>query len=213
MHRHLFSLIYLGLCLTCQTSTVYAAGQIGEARRALSLKPDLENGRNVYRLCATCHYPTGWGKHDGSFPVIAGQHREVIIKQLADIRARKRENPTMFPFIDKKTIGDAQSIADVAAYVARLPPDPEPGKGDGRQLDEGKKLYQQKCSRCHGKSGNGNAALFYPKLRGQHYAYLLRQLQWMKTGFRKNANPAMLTQIRPLSGPELEALADYISRL
>ncbi len=69
-----------------------------ELTDAMKLTPNIEEGKKIYELCATCHEESGWGKENGSFPVIAGQHRSVIIKQLADIRARNRENPTMYPF-------------------------------------------------------------------------------------------------------------------
>ena len=208
-----FLLIYVSLLLNCLSGAGFASEQKGELQQALALTPNIENGRNVYALCATCHYANGWGKEDGSFPVIAGQHRRVLIKQLADIRSRKRKNPTMFPFSDPATIGGVQAIADVTAYIASLPPDPEPGTGDGKQILQGKTLYEARCSMCHGQEGEGRAESFYPRLRGQHYAYMLRQLKWMQNGFRKNADPAMLEQLNGLSGQDIEALADFISRL
>jgi len=155
----------------------------------------------------------GWGKKDGSFPVIAGQHRKVLLKQLDDIRSRLRENPTMYPFSDPDTIGGEQSVIDVTAYIATMPPDPSPGTGDGSQLALGKKIYQQRCSHCHGKRAMGDDDLLYPKLKGQHYAYLLRQLKWIRDGYRKNSNPDMVTEVKALSNQQLDAVADYLSRL
>jgi len=46
----------------------------GEQEEALTLTPDLENGLEVYEVCAACHLPEGWGKPDGTFPMLAGQH-------------------------------------------------------------------------------------------------------------------------------------------
>jgi len=184
-----------------------------EVNKAMKLKPNLEAGKKTYELCATCHYDNGWGKKDGSFPVIAAQHKSVIIKQLADIRARNRENPTMFPFSGDDILGGAQGIEDVAGYIASLPANSNPGKGDGKQLALGEKLYTEKCVACHGSKGKGNAEAFYPRIQGQHYAYLLRQLQWIRDGRRKNANPAMLALIKDLDDKSLAAIADYVSRI
>jgi cytochrome c553 len=61
-----------------------------EIERALPLKPNVANGLKIYRTCALCHTPEGWGLQSGLVPQIAGQHRKVIIKQLADIRAGNR---------------------------------------------------------------------------------------------------------------------------
>ncbi len=184
-----------------------------ETDAAIKLKPDMKEGEKTYALCASCHEANGWGKEDGSFPVIAGQHKSVIIKQLADIRARNRENPTMFPFAGNDVLGGPQGIENVAAYIAQLPVNPEPGKGDGKNLPAGQKLFEEKCAACHGKQGEGNAKNFFPRIQGQHYAYLLRQLKWIRDGLRKNANPAMLAQIKEMDDNTLASIADYVSRI
>ncbi|MEE9444634.1 MAG: c-type cytochrome, partial [Cocleimonas sp.] len=184
-----------------------------ETAEAMKLTPNVENGKKTYELCATCHAENGWGKEDGSFPVIAGQHRSVIIKQLADIRARNRDNPTMYPFSGDDVIGGPQGLEDVAEYISHLPKNTVVGKGDGTELKKGEKIFNQMCSTCHGDKGQGNAELFFPRLQGQHYAYTARQLRWIRDGRRKNANPAMLAVIKGLDDQTLNAVADYISRI
>lgn len=184
-----------------------------ELSQAIALKPDIENGKKIYRLCASCHLENGWGKPNGSFPVIAGQHRDVLIKQLEDIRSKNRNNPTMYPFTEPGTIGGLQGIADVTAYIAAMPADPNPGVGSGKELALGKQVYQLHCVQCHGGDGLGNNKNFFPKLKGQHYAYLLRQLKWIGNGYRKNTNPEMVKRVKDLSASELDAVADYLSRL
>jgi cytochrome c553 len=174
---------------------------------------NIEHGRKIYALCASCHLKNGWGKADGSFPVIAGQHQNVLIKQLDDIRSRSRENPTMYPFSDAQTIGGDQAVLDVTAYIALLPADPSPGHGSGKQLTLGKTIYQQRCTQCHGDNAQGNNEANFPKLKGQHHAYLLRQLKWIRDGYRQNSNPVMVEQTKKLTDDELDAVADYLSRL
>ena len=155
----------------------------------------------------------GWGKKDGSFPVIAGQHRNVLIKQMADIRSKSRDNPTMFPFTDPNEIGGLQGISDVTAYIGSMNKSPDAGVGDGKQLDLGKNIYAKRCTHCHGEKAEGNNEAFFPSLSGQHHAYLLRQLKWIRDGYRKNANEAMVKEVKALSDEELDAVADYLSRL
>ncbi|CAA7615527.1 c-type cytochrome [Magnetospirillum sp. SS-4] len=185
----------------------------GEEDAALTLKPDLNNGREVYEVCSACHQPEGWGLTDGTFPQLAGQHAKVTIKQLADIRALNRDNPTMYPFALPSQIGGPQAIADVAAYMAKLPMNPEPGVGDGKDLAHGKKLYEENCTRCHGVDGAGDNDKFYPRIQGQHYNYLVRQYQWIKEGKRRNANPDMMKQIQAFTDRDTKAVLDYTSRL
>lgn len=197
----------LGFFPTCAMSSPE------EITMALQLEPDIENGRKIYPLCASCHMKTGWGKQDGSFPVIAGQHRDVLIKQLADIRDKNRINPTMYPFTDPGSIGGSQGISDVTAYIATLPVPAEIGVGSGKNLETGKKIYAHRCMKCHGKNGEGNDGAFFPRVSSQHYAYLLRQLKWLRNGYRKNGNTVMLTEIKAMTEDELDAVADYLSRI
>lgn len=204
--------IYLFFCLCILVGQAYA-GDVEKTKPQSQLNPNLEAGKKIYELCATCHYANGWGKEDGSFPVIAGQHPSVIKKQLADFRSRDRDNPTMFPFTDDKMLGGAQGIEDVTAYISQLPVNPTAGKGEGDHLEKGKQLYSEKCAACHGKLAEGNAGAVFPRLQGQHYAYLLRQLKWIRDGYRKNANAAMLEQIKTMDDVTLASIADYISRI
>jgi cytochrome c553 len=183
----------------------------GEEEAALARTGDPVRGREVYALCAPCHLANGAGRPDGTFPQLAGQHATVLIKQLADIRAGRRDNPIMQPFAEK--LIDAQELADVAAYLASLPIPGDNGRGPGTDLARGRALYERDCARCHGEQGQGDAARFYPVVAGQHYEYALRQLRDIAAGRRRNANPDMVRVVAPYRDADLQAVADYVSRL
>ncbi len=100
-----------------------------EALEALKLEGDVEEGEEIYTVCAACHFPTGWGDPLGVFPQLAGQHTTVLIKQISDIRAGNRDNPTMYPFAMQ--IEGAQDIADVCAYIQTREMNPNPRIGPG----------------------------------------------------------------------------------
>ena len=180
---------------------------------AMALKPDLENGRKVYEACAVCHTPMGWGMQRGRYPQIAGQHPNVTIKQLTDIRSGNRSNPTMFPFAQPSVLGGPQNIADVAAYIAQLRMTPNNSTGQGRDLERGQVLYEENCVKCHGKHGEGKNEEFQPRIQGQHYEYLLRQFHHIKSGRRKNSDETMVKQIKGFSERDIVAVVDYTSRL
>lgn len=100
-----------------------------EALEALKIKGDVEEGEEIYTVCAACHQPTGWGDPLGVFPQLAGQHTTVLIKQISDIRAGNRDNPTMYPFAMQ--IEGAQDIADVCSYIQTREMNPNPRIGPG----------------------------------------------------------------------------------
>ncbi len=189
----------------------------GEREEAMDLEPDLENGRDVYEVCAGCHLPEGWGLQDGTFPMLAGQHRGVMIKQLADIREGNRDNPTMYPFALPRAIGGAQSLADVVAYIEGLPMNPANGKGEWDEgtpeFEHGKKLYADNCVQCHGAEGEGIEEKYYPRIQGQHYHYMLRQFEWIRDGRRRNANPDMVKQIETFTDADMQAVINFVSRI
>ncbi len=182
-------------------------------QKALDATPDVEKGRRLYFNCAVCHTPEGWGSPSGHFPQIAGQHQSVILKQLADIHKGNRDNPTMMPFARPLFAKGTQALADISAYIEQLPMVPNNSIGFGMRLEEGKKLYNENCKKCHGENGEGDAKEFYPRIHGQHFKYLLRQLQWVKIGKRRNADEKMVEQFKIFSHSDLAAIADYVSRL
>jgi cytochrome c553 len=184
-----------------------------EYDEVMALTPNLANGAKAYLTCAVCHRPEGWGSPDGDYPQIAGQLRTVIIKQLADIRARNRDNPLMYPFSVPRVLGGAQAIADVAAYVSQLPMTANNGKGPGTDLELGKRLYEENCIKCHGDKGQGREKEHMPAVAGQHYLYQVRQFDAIRTGRRKNADPKMTRQIHGFTPQQESAVLDYTARL
>jgi len=183
-----------------------------EYEKALTLAPDVDNGRAIYSECAACHEPEGWGLVSGIVPQIAGQHRKVVIKQLADFRAGHRDSVLMVPYATVEAIGGTQSVADVAEYISTLEISVENGKGPGTDLELGGKLYADHCVECHGSEGEGSDDNIVPRIQAQHYKYLLRQFEWIREGRRRNTGGKMAF-IENFTERELEAVLDYVSRL
>ena len=186
---------------------------LSEFNAALKLTPDIDNGRELYKMCVACHGPEGWGSSNGSYPQIAGQLPGVSIKQLADIRAGNRDNPIMRAFTTVKVLNGAQDIADVAGYVAALPMTANNGQGNKRYLEQGKEIFLRDCADCHGNKGEGNSKKHVPMIQGQHYQYLLRQYRWIRDGRRRNADKNMVEQIQGYSLREEKAVLAYTASL
>lgn len=183
-----------------------------EKTEALALKGDVARGENAFVICQGCHRVGALGRTDGSYPRLAGQHASVLIKQLTDVRSGRRGNPKMLPFADHQVLS-VQDIADIATYLQALPVPENQGKGDGFELARGSRIYAADCAVCHGVRGEGSAEMFYPRVSGQHYRYLLREGIRIRAGGRRNAHPEMAAAIRKYSTEEITAVSDYMSRL
>lgn len=178
------------------------------------LEPNLARGASLYETCAACHGADGRGTSDGEIPAIAGQHGSVLLKQLTDFRHEQRWNERMQHFTDRHALDSAQELTDVAAYVASLPRFPATvlGVGDGSALNKGAKVYFRRCERCHGPFGEGEVFLGVPRLAGQHYGYLLRQLEETAINQRPGMGDDHVELLRKLSRAQRRAVADYLSR-
>jgi cytochrome c553 len=170
-------------------------------------------GKDSFRGCQGCHKADGAGVREGVYPRLTGQHASVLIKQITEIRAGIRKNPKMLPFVEDPAIS-TDEIGNIAAYLSTLTSYRENGKGPENLSEKGKKLFiANKCSACHGKNGEGNAEKSYPVVASQHYGYLIREMNLIRTGVRGNSNPDMVKAISKFSQNDMDAVADYLSRL
>jgi cytochrome c553 len=183
----------------------YAASAGQEYAEVLRSKPDPAHGAVRYAICAACHGAEGAGVADGSVPAIAAQRFRVIVRELVDFRHDRRWHTQMEHFADEHNLGDAQSLADVARYISALKPVAGAGTGNGAAVNTGAMLYARACASCHDRSP-------YPKLAGQHYEYLLRQMDDAATGRRSNFAPEHVRLLQRIGRDESAAVADYLSR-
>jgi cytochrome c553 len=183
-----------------------------ELKTALEAKGDAKRGEASFEQCVGCHRADASGRVSGAYPRLSGQHGTVLVKQIVDIRSGRRSNPKMEPFIGDHVL-DAYQISDVAAYLSGLPIAAANGKGPGTLAVKGKELYDRDCADCHGAKGQGNAVKFFPMVAAQHYKYLLREVNFIRDGDRRNSNPDMVKVIKPYTSGELESVADYMASL
>lgn len=183
-----------------------------DMNKALAYKASAKRGQVAYKICKGCHKTDGSGVADAEYPQLAGQHASVIIKQMMDIRAGRRDNPRMYPFAGEWIV-TAEEIADIAAHLNQLPIPADNGQGDGSNLALGKALYDKDCASCHGKNGEGDARKFYPMVAHQHFAYLKRETRESRDQGRRNASPEMVKVLKSYTDIDVEAVSDYMSRL
>jgi cytochrome c553 len=184
-----------------------------ERARANALTPNLMHGAQVFERCAACHASDGGGAADGSVPDIAGQHRTVLVKQLIDYRYARRWDPRMEVIAGKHSLANSQDIADVAAFVAGLPFKADVAHGDGQDVQHGEEVFGRLCASCHGARGEGDAAKVIPRLAGQHYDYLRRQLYDAVDRRRPNFSTDHIRLLSRFERADFAGVSDYLSRL
>lgn len=71
------------------------------------------------------------------------------------------------------------------------------------------KAKTEACAGCHGEDGNAPVAMF-PKLAGQHPAYLVKQLRDFKSG--KRVDPTMNAMAESLSDADMADIAAWYAQ-
>lgn len=183
-----------------------------EMLEAIRARPNLDHGAELFRNCAICHGHNGGGTVDGGVPRIAGQHVSVLIKQLVDYRHDRRWDLRMEHYADNHHLKNPQDLADVTAYIHQLEVNVPPGVGDGELVEHGGALYAGRCASCHGRFAEGNAGKQVPRLAGQHYEYLMRQIYDAVDRRRPNFSPAHIRILARLNRDDIMGVADFLSR-
>jgi cytochrome c553 len=209
-------LLVLG-AVTAITLPLMAGGASNAAQDssdALHSRPDLDHGAALFQACAVCHGASGGGTPDGHVPRIAGQHFSVLVKQLVDYRSDRRWDPLMEYMADRHLLKTAQDIADVAAYASGIETLPEAGVsvGSGEYLARGAEIYTESCVSCHGERGDGSGRQQIPRVAGQNYEYLVRQIHDAVEGRRPNFSASHIRLLKKLDYAGIMGVADFLAR-
>ena len=160
--------------------------------------------------CTMCHGAQGVSV--AGAPNLAGQYREVIIKQLIDYRSGDRASSVMQALSAHLNDGD---IDDLASYYASLPKvrkTPSPYEGNVPALVKwGDPLRNiAPCATCH---GGIDRKLGTPWLEGLPKEYLVAQLNAFASGSRQNDSLAQMRNMaRAMDAKEIESVADFYAR-
>jgi len=167
--------------------------------------------------CQECHGANGISSSP-SFPKLAGQYADYIVKQLRDFQSGRRKHPVMTAMADGLTEDD---LLDIAAYFSSNPIMQGEGAGSSplamdifTRGDLARNILP--CQSCHGEAGKGKSTPTEtrPVIGGQHRNYLREQLRNWRSGERSNSPDGVMNIIaKSLSDTEIDALSNYISGL
>lgn len=190
--------------LVCLAASLPAAAQDGGAPLDARLA-----------LCATCHTPDGNSIIPDN-PVLAAQSAKYLSQQLRDFKSGSRKSPVMSVIVT--TVDEAEFDA-LAAFFAAQKPRPV-AKAKAKLAARGKPMFEDgnedtgvpACAGCHGDDGAGSSK--YPRLAGQHPAYVLKQLQSYKSGERANDQRELMREVaQRMTEAEMRAVAEYVATL
>lgn len=181
------------------------------------------SGISALTACARCHEGAGSHPTSALVPILAGQKPEYLARALRDYAAGTRLSGIMQPVAAEL---DGEEINRLAAYYANLPASRSShapaGVGDASRKDiveTGRKIANEgvpsegipPCLTCHGQ----DRSTLFPRLAGQHAAYMAGQLRVWKSGLRDATVPGriMATVARRLSDDRIQAVAAYFASL
>lgn len=84
-----------------------------------------------------------------------------------------------------------------------------PALADEAKIERARALVEARCFLCHGTTGESSSEVF-PRLAGQHAAYLSKQLADFQSGRRKSAT--MNEMAKALTPEEIEGLGLFFAR-
>jgi len=177
---------------------------------------DAGAGKTKSATCAGCHMPDG-NSANPLWPKLAGQHPSYLRKQIMDFKTGVRKDPTMSAMAAPLSEEDAD---DLAAWFTSQ--QQTPGTADPQQVALGQRIYRggnaetgvAACTACHGPTGGGNPAANFPKISGQHAAYLEKALKDFRAGDRANDAGKMMRGVAAkMSDKEIAAVAQFVQGL
>jgi len=159
-------------------------------------------------VCATCHGETG-NNDNPQYPVLAGQTARYLYTELQDFKAGRRHDPNMDVVVQPLSRDDMLALAD---YFSKQKQTPSTFKADPAKAQAGqKKADETLCTMCHLGGFIGQNEI--PRVAGQHYEYIKKQLSDFKARRRTNDAGNMTSVASTLSDTDIENLAQYITSL
>jgi cytochrome c553 len=175
----------------------------GIAFSDLALPAHADDIETKVQVCTVCHGQNGMPTDPASVPIIWGQERSYLFKQMRDYRNGERDNPIMSPIAKGLAEEDLRKIASYFASKSW------PAQHAASTTDPPPKSIAQ-CQPCHQPNFQGGPPA--PRLAGLSYEYLVTSMRSFAGNGRSN-NGDMPKFMQMLSDAERNAIARYLSNL
>jgi cytochrome c553 len=159
-------------------------------------------------VCTACHGEAGRSAIPQN-PILAGQTARYLYLQLRDFQEGRRSDPQMSPMVVGLSRDELRELAD---YFAAQKPAPQAFKADPEKARLGKlKAEETLCTMCHLGGFLGQNEI--PRVAGQHYDYVVKQLRDFKARKRTNDAGNMTSVSNTLSDADIENLGHFLAGL
>ncbi|MEO8977678.1 MAG: c-type cytochrome [Casimicrobiaceae bacterium] len=158
--------------------------------------------------CVACHGPDG-NSPSGAFPTLAGQTFRYIYVELKDFQAKRRSDPLMSPQVEGMTQDEMMALAE---YFSKQKPAQTGFKPDAARAARGEKIATAAlCTMCHLGGFAGQNEI--PRVAGQQYDYIVKQLRAFKAKTRTNDGGNMTSVTSTMSDDDILDVANYVAAL
>ena len=158
--------------------------------------------------CTTCHGPAG-NSILPQVPGLAGQTSRYIYLQLRDFQEGRRSNELMTAVVKDLT---RDEMRELAAYFMAQKPVSQAFQPDAEKARKGKaKADETLCTMCHLGGFVGQNEI--PRVAGQSYDYIVKQLRDFKARRRTNDAGNMTSVANTLSDTDIDNLGHYLAGL
>lgn len=169
---------------------------------------ELAAAREKAQVCFACHGPDG-NSQNPDYPILAGQSWRYIFIELNDFKEGRRSDPQMSPIAATLSSDNMVTLGNFFANQKQLPVD---FKADGAKVAAGRaKSDEVLCPMCHLGGFVGQNEI--PRVAGQYYQYVKKQLEDFKAKRRTNDAGNMTSVASTLSDQDIENLSQYIANL
>ena len=141
-----------------------------------------------------------------TYPILAGQNSRYLYLQLRDFQEGRRSDPQMSPMAKDLSRDEMRELAD---YYAKQKPPQQAFKVDAAKAKLGRaKAEETLCTMCHLGGFAGQNEI--PRVAGQQYTYIVKQLSDFKARKRTNDAGNMTSVAGTLSAEDIDNLAHYL---
>lgn len=169
---------------------------------------DVEAGKKMaQQMCVSCHGPKKTLNNET--PILSGQTWRYLYLQMKDFKEGRRSNQLMNPMMKNMSKKDMYNLA---AYYSESKYQSENEEGDQALIDKGRKIADDAlCTMCHLGSFKGQNEV--PRVAGQNYSYIVKQLLAFKNKERTNDAGTMTAYTSNMTKDQIEAVAAYVANL